>query len=62
MISIYAHVRRDTDVVVELRENKDGRYVTLQTGDLSVFINDRAKLLEVASQLEKAAQQWEDEK
>lgn len=59
MISVYAHVRNDAEVTIKLRENKDGRYVTLETGDLTVFINDREKLLEIASLLERAAQKWE---
>lgn len=60
-IVVYAHVRNDAEVTVELQENKGGRYVTLGTGGLTVFINDREKLLEVASLLEQAAQEWEGE-
>lgn len=60
-ISVYAHIRKDAEVIVELKENKDGRYVTLDTGDLTVFVNSREKALEIASLLEQAAQQWEGE-
>lgn len=60
-ISVYAHIRRDAELTIKLRENKDGRYVTLDTGDLTVFISDREKLLEIASLLENAAQKWEGE-
>lgn len=58
-ISVYAHIRNDADVAVELQEGNSGRYAVLSAGELSVFINDREKLLELASLLENAAQQWE---
>lgn len=58
-ISVYAHIRKDEEVSVELQEGDGGRYVTLEAGGLTVFINDRAKALEIASLLERAAQEWE---
>jgi hypothetical protein len=60
-ISVYAHIRRDEEVAVELQEGDSGRYAVLDAGELSVFINSREKVLELASLLERAAQQWEGE-
>lgn len=59
-ISVYAHIHKDTEVTMGLRDGTAGRYAVLEAGGLSVFINDREKLLEIASLLEKAAQQWEE--
>ena len=59
-ISVYAHIRCDEKVAVELRDGEAGKYAVLEAGDLSVFINDRAKALELASLLERAAQSWEE--
>lgn len=61
MISVFAHIRRDEEVAVELQDGDAGRYAVLDVGDLSVFINSREKALELASLLEKAAQNWEGE-
>lgn len=58
-ISVYAHIRRDEEVAVELQDGIAGRCAVLDAGELSVFINSREKVLEIASQLEQAAQQWE---
>lgn len=60
-ILVYAHIRCDADVAVDLLEGEAGKYVALSAGELSVFINSREKALELASLLEQAAQQWEDE-
>lgn len=60
-ISVYAHIRHDTDVTVAMQEGEAGKYAVLSAGELSVFINSREKALELASLLEKAAQKWEGE-
>lgn len=58
-ISVHAHIRRDEEVAVKLRDGKDGKYAILITDNLSVFINSRERALEIASLLENAAQNWE---
>lgn len=60
-ISVFAHINNDAEVAVELQDGLAGRYAVLEAGELSVFINDREKLLELASLLEKAAKKWEGE-
>lgn len=60
-ISVYAHIRRDEEVAVELQDGIAGICAVLEVGDLSVFINSREKALELASLLERAAQRWEGE-
>lgn len=58
---VYAHIRRDEEVAVELQDGDSGRYAVLEAGELAVFINDREKAMELASLLERAARQWEGE-
>lgn len=60
-ISVYAHIRPDTVVEADLQTDKAGTYLVLSAGGLDIFIRDQEKVLEIASLLEKAAQQWEDE-
>lgn len=60
-ISVFAHIKRDEKVAVELQESDIGKCAVLSAGELSVFINGREKLLELASLLERAAQEWESE-
>lgn len=61
MISVYAHIPQEVEVYVTLQDGDAGRYAMLNTGGLTVFIKDREKALELASLLERAAQQWEGE-
>ena len=60
-ISVFSHIRSAEEVAVELHDGDAGRYAVLEASDLAVFINDREKLLEIASRLGQAAQQWEGE-
>lgn len=60
-ISVYAHIHNDAEIAVELQDGEAGKYAVLESGELSVFIISREKLLEIASLLERAAQQWEGE-
>lgn len=62
IVSVYAHIQKDTEVAVNLQESQIGKSVTLEAGDLAVLIHNREKLLEIASLLENAAQKWVDEK
>ena len=57
-ISVYAHIRPDTVVEADLQADKAGTYLVLSAGGLDIFIRDREKLLEIASMLEGAAQNW----
>lgn len=60
-ISVYAHIRPNTAVEADLQTDKAGTYLVLSAGGLDIFIRGREKLLEIASMLEKTAQEWEDE-
>lgn len=57
-ISVYAHIHKDEEVLVELQEGDSGKYAAVRSGGLTVFINSREKALELASQLEQTAQKW----
>lgn len=57
--SIHVHPEDETKIFEYADE--DGKYIVLHISEASVFINDRAKALEIASLLEKAAQEWEAE-
>lgn len=60
-ISVYAHIRPDTVVESSLQTDKAGTYLVLSAGDLDIFVRDLEKALEIASLIEKAAQEWEVE-
>lgn len=60
MILVYAHITEATKISVRLQDSEAGKCAVLSAGDLSVLIHSREKLLEIASMLESAAQNWED--
>lgn len=60
-ISVYTHIHPSTETPVTLHEGEDGKYVVLSAGRLSVFIDNREKTMEIASMLDKAAQEWEED-
>lgn len=59
-ISVYAHIKETAEISVRLQEGEAGKFCAFSAGDLTVLINSREKLLEIASLLERAAQKWED--
>lgn len=59
IISVCVGLRGDDKVTVDMQENAEGPYATLEVGGLSVVLSDREKALEIASLLEQAAQKWE---
>lgn len=66
IITTGAHIYESTPVHVALRTEQEGghEYMVLNIGEdgqMTVFINDRAKALEIASQLELAAQKMKGE-
>lgn len=66
MITSGVHIYESTPIHATLqKEQGTGRqYIVLDVGSegqMMVFVNCRAKALEIASLLESAAQKWEDE-
>lgn len=59
-VSAYAYIHAGTGVTVTRHKDGAGRHARLEAGDLTAFIYSREKLLELVSQLEKAAQEWEE--
>lgn len=55
------HVHQGEEANIFEYADEGGKYIVLHIGEASIFINDRAKALEIASMLEKAAQEWEGE-
>ncbi len=55
------HVHQDEVANIFEYTDEDGKYIVLHIGEASIFINDREKALEIASLLDRAAQQWEGE-
>ena len=62
-ISALVHVESDSDVnmSVDKLERNNSKYAVLSIGDLTIFINNREKLLEISRLLEQAAQEWKEE-
>lgn len=56
---VRAHIRRDTEVTVDLQKSGQQR-VAIEIGELSLFIHNRKKLLEVISLLEQVEKEWDD--
>ncbi len=62
-ISVSIHVSPADEARIFKHRNDAGKeYIVLSISGASIFINDRSKALEIASVLENAAQQWDDEK
>lgn len=59
-VSVYAHITKATEISVGMHEGEVGKYAVFRAGYLSVLINSREKMLEIASLLESAAQKWEE--
>lgn len=61
-MTIRASIHVSPTEKVKIFEHRDeaGKYIVLSISGASIFINDRAKALEIASLLESAAQNWED--
>lgn len=60
--SVSVHIRNWHDIEAEVNEQEGHKYMTLSAGGalgVTLYINDREKALEIASLLERAAQQWE---
>ena len=55
------HVHQEEETNISEYTDEAGKYIVLHIGEASIFISDRAKALELASLLEKAAQEWEGE-
>ena len=62
-ISALVHVESDSDVNMRIEEleRNNSKYAVLSIGDLTIFINNREKLLEISHLLEQAAQGWKEE-
>lgn len=63
-VSVSAHIRSWHDIEAEVNEHEGHKYITLGAGGafgVTLYINDREKALEIASLLERAAQEWEGE-
>lgn len=58
-VSIHAHPEEEAKIFEHTGEA--GKFIVLHICEASIFINDRAKALEISSLLERAAQQWESE-
>lgn len=66
MITSTAHIYGDTPVHAALQKDQETerQYIVLNigsAGQMALFVNSRAKALELASLLEQAAQDWEGE-
>ena len=55
------HVSNDCDVDVRVDELDEKKYTVLSIESATIFINSRAKVLEIARLLEQAAQDLDDE-
>lgn len=60
-ISASIHVHQEEEANIFEYTDEAGKYIVLHIGEASIFINDRAKALEIASMLQQAAQKWEGE-
>lgn len=54
------HVSPDEEVKIFEYRDEAGKYIVLSISGASIFIDRRAKTLEIASLLESAAQNWEE--
>lgn len=61
-MTVYAsiHVSPESEAKISEYRDEAGKYIVLSISRGNIFINSRAKALEIANLLESAAQNWEE--
>lgn len=57
---VRAHIRRDTEVTVDLQKSGQHKRVAIEIGELTLFIHSRKKLLEIINLLEQVEKEWDE--